>query len=157
MHNSHVPLPQTCLQLHFLKLALPESSKSGIISRISSSKHPPNTPAGSGFGASLQFVSITAADSDQSLPITALSQTELRFTAPPGNGLSSRVFTLAVNNATQNLTIKYSEAATARVDAVLGSFPVSGGQLVLPSTSAAALTLIGSGFTSTLAAEVVFR
>lgn len=112
--------------------------------------------AGNGFGSSSQLVSITS-DSNETHQISDLSQRELTFVAPPSNGLSSRIFTLRVNNATQNLTVNYSEAAAARVDGIIGGHPINDGQMMLPATSAAALTVLGSGFVSTLATEVIVR
>lgn len=113
--------------------------------------------AGNGFGSSSQLVSITTSDSNETHQISDLSQRELTFVAPPSNGLSSRIFTLRVNNATQNLTINYSEAATASVDGIICGYPINDGQMMLPATSAAALTVLGSGFVSTLATKVIVR
>ena len=93
-------------------------------------------------------------DTDKTIRIAALSQQELTFLAPPSNGLDSRTFTLTVNNASQNVTLKYSETATARVASIVGDYPIINGRRMLPATSAAALTILGSGFVSTIAAEV---
>lgn len=110
--------------------------------------------AGNGFGAYPQYVSVTDVESKETLRILAVSQRKMTFTAPPSDGFSSRTFSLSISNATQNLTISYSEAATVKVESIVGDYPIIDSHLMLPATSAAALTILGSGFVSTIAAEV---
>ena len=102
--------------------------------------------AGNGFGTSAKLASLHAWDGDEALAISSLGHQILTFEAPPGNGLSSRLFELRVNNATGNFTVNYSEDATPKVTAITGVYPVMDGRLVLPSISAASLVVHGTGF-----------
>ena len=82
------------------------------------------------------------------MSISSVSQESLTFEAPESRGQSSRRLILAVNNATEEIVVGYSQAATPRVDSVDGAYPLIDGQLMLPSISAATLVLSGQGLSS---------
>ena len=101
---------------------------------------------GSGFGSNPKLVSIQSQDTGLAVELLSAGSTAFTFTSPPSGGLPGSTLILKVNNATQNFTVQYSEAATPEVTEVLGDYPILGGQLQLPASSAASLTLTGLGF-----------
>lgn len=103
--------------------------------------------AGSGFGSSPRLARIKILDANESVTVAGVTQQALTFVAPPSRGLPSQDLLLTVNNATRIFTIRYSQAVTPRVTGVSGDYPLVNGRLMLPSSSAAKLTLTGSGFT----------
>ena len=102
--------------------------------------------AGFGFGNLSSLASVHAASSTTDLNITSISPTSLTFITPPIATATNGDFFLTVNNATSSFRVNYTLAATPSLVDVQGDFPTVDGELVLPSTAAVPLMIIGDGF-----------
>lgn len=99
-------------------------------------------------------MSIYDKKTNATIQLTSITPTALTFIALPSPDLLTRGLVLRINNATHKLTVNYTDLANPKVTGISGGYPTVAGHLQLPSSAAALLMLIGSGFGAGISASV---